>query len=164
MPSGAFSASISLRLLGREVYRLNGRDQDAAGELDMIDRLIQNGARRYATEEGFVTIGRFFLASRDGLRKVLDQFYDVVTKQKPDYLDAYYATAELAPGKRGLRSSPPRRLRKAPKAASQDPRFHYLLARALAPEDPGRLGKRACRKRSKSTPVMATVCCCRPTS
>ena len=65
---------------------------------------------------------------------MLDQFYDVVTKQQPDYLDAYYATAELALEKEDYALAA-ETLRKAPKAASEDPRFHYLMARALAAED-----------------------------
>ena len=129
-----FPASISLHLLGRDVYRLNGNDRDAGAELFTIDRLIQSGPRRYATAEGFVTIGRFFLIRGTDARKVLDQFYDVVTKQQPDFLDAYYATAELALEKEDYALAA-ETLRKAPKAAGQDPRFHYLLARALAAED-----------------------------
>ena len=129
-----FPASISLHLLGRDVYRLNGNDRDAGAELFTIERLIQSGARRYATPEGFVTVGRVFLIRGTDARKVLDQFYDVVTKQKPDYLDAYYATAELALEKEDYALAA-ETLRKAPKAASEDPRFHYLLARALAAED-----------------------------
>ena len=113
---------------------LNGRDQDAAAELDAIERLIQSGPRRYATAEGFVTIGRFFLLRGADARKVLDQFYDVVTKQQPDFLEAYFATAELALEKEDYALAA-ETLRKAPKAASQDPRFHYLLARALSAED-----------------------------
>jgi tetratricopeptide (TPR) repeat protein len=129
-----FPASVSLRLLGREVYRLNGREQEATAELNMIDRLIQSGIRRYATEEGLTTIGRFFLLRGTDARKVLDQFYDVVTKQKPEFVDAHYATAELALEKEDYALAA-ETLRKAPKAASQDPRFHYLLARALSAED-----------------------------
>ncbi len=129
-----FPVSLSLHLLGREVYRLNGNDRDAAGELGAIDRLIQNGARRYATAEGFVTIGRFLLLRGTDARKILDQFYDQVTKQKPDFVDAYYATAELALQKEDYALAA-ETLRKAPKAASLDPRFHYLLASALSAED-----------------------------
>jgi tetratricopeptide (TPR) repeat protein len=129
-----FPASISLHLLGRDVYRLNGNDRDAGAELFTIDKLIQSGARRYATPEGFVTIGRFFLIRGTDARKVLDQFYDVVTKQKPDFLDGYYATAELALEKEDYALAA-ETLRKAPKAAGEDPRFHYLLASALSAED-----------------------------
>ena len=91
-----FRASISLHLLGRDVYRLNGNDRDAGAELFTIDKLIQSGARRYATADGFVTIGRYYLLRGTDARKVLDQFYDVVTKQQPDFLEAHYASAELA--------------------------------------------------------------------
>ncbi len=129
-----FPASISLHLLGRDVYRLNGNERDAGAELFTIDKLIQSGARRYATAEGFVTIGRFFLIRGTDARKVLDQFYDVVTKQQPEFLDAYYASAELALEKEDYALAA-ETLRKAPKAAGQDPRFHYLLARALSAED-----------------------------
>ena len=153
-----FPASISLHLLGRDVYRLNGRDQDAAAELDAIDRLIQSGARRYATAEGFVTIGRFFLLRGTDARKVLDQFYDVVTKQQPDYVEAYYATAELALDKEDYALAA-ETLRKAPKAAEPGPAVS-LPARACAspptivPEPP-----RRSPRPSRSTRVMPTVSC-----
>ena len=121
-------------LAGREVYRVNGNERNATGELGAIDRLIQTSAQAYATPEGFVTIGRFFLLQRHRCAKVLDQFYDQVTKQQPDFLDGYYATAELALEKEDYALAA-ETLRKAPKAATADPRFHYLLARALGAED-----------------------------
>ena len=40
-------------------------------------------------------MGRFFLIRGADARKVLDQCYDVVTKQQPDYIEAHFATAEL---------------------------------------------------------------------
>ena len=129
-----FPASISLRLLGYDVYRRGGHDQEAAEALNEIDRLIQNGARRYSTEDGVVAMGQFFLLRGEDARKVLDRCYDVVTKQRPQYLEAYYATAELALGKEDGAVAA-ETLRKTPKTAVEDPRFHYLLARALASED-----------------------------
>jgi tetratricopeptide (TPR) repeat protein len=127
-------SSISLRLLAREAHRASGHDAEATADLAAIDRRIQTGARRYATAEGFVAVGRFFLLRNTDARKVLDQFYDVVIKQQPDYIDAYYATAELALEKEDFTLAA-ETLRKAPKAASEDPRFHYLLAVALASSD-----------------------------
>jgi tetratricopeptide (TPR) repeat protein len=129
-----FDSSISLHLLGREVYRLNGQDREAATELGAIERLIRSGARRYATAEGFVAAGRFYLLRGADARKVLDQFYDVVTKQQPAFVEAYYATAELALAKEDYALAA-ETLRKAPKGASEDPCFHYLMGRALAAED-----------------------------
>ena len=151
-----FPASIALHLLGRDVYHWNGNDRDAAGELGAIDRLIQGGARRYATAEGFVSIGRFFLLRGTDARKVLDQFYDVVTKQQPDFVDAYYATAELALEKQDYALAA-ETLRKAPKAASEDPRFHYLLARAL-----GRRGSRRLCQGARRSPQDQPAPCRQP--
>jgi len=129
-----FPASVSLHLLGRDVYRRNGRDQDAASALDAIERLFQNSPRRYATADGLVTIGRFFLLRGADARKVLDRFYDVVTKQQPEFAEAYFATAEMALDKEDYALAA-ETLRKAPKNAALDPRFHYLHARALSAED-----------------------------
>ncbi|MFI5455508.1 MAG: peptidase MA family metallohydrolase [Isosphaerales bacterium] len=129
-----FPASVSLHLLARDVYRVNGRDQDAATELDAIERLVQGSPRRYATADGLVTIGRFFLLRGADARKVLDQFYDVVTKQQPDFAEAYFATAEMALDKEDYALAA-ETLRKAPKTAALDPRFHYLHARALSAQD-----------------------------
>ena len=129
-----FPASLSLRLLGYDVYKRSGHDQDAAEALNEIDRLIQAGARRYSTEDGVVAMGRFFLLRGEDARKVLDRCYDAVVKQRPQFLEAYYATAELALTKEDGAVAA-ETLRKAPKSASADPRFHYLLARALATDD-----------------------------
>jgi tetratricopeptide (TPR) repeat protein len=126
--------SIPLRLLGREVYRANGRDADASASLDRVERLIQGSAPRYISPEARVMLGRFFLLRGADARKVLDQFYDIATKESPGLVDAYLATAELALGKQdGALAA--ETLRKAPKDAAEDPRFHYLLARALSDED-----------------------------
>jgi len=129
-----FPASISLHLLGRDIYRFNGRDKDASAEMGSIASLIQNAPRRYSTADGLITIGRFFLLQGADARKVLDQFYDVVTKQQPDFIEAYFAIAEMALAKEDYALAA-ETLRKAPKAAALDPRFHYLLASALEPED-----------------------------
>ncbi len=79
-------------------------------------------------------MGRFYLIQGADARKVLDQCYDVVTKQEPDYVEAYFATAEMALSKEDYALAA-ETLRKAPKAAALDPRFHYLVASALEPED-----------------------------
>jgi Tfp pilus assembly protein PilF/DNA-binding SARP family transcriptional activator len=129
-----FPASVSLRLLGRDVYRSSGRDEDAATEMDMIEKLVLSAPQRYAAPESRLALGRFFLVRGADARKVLDQFYDVVTKERPDFVDAYLATAELALDKQDYALAA-ETLRKAPKNAAQEPRFHYLLARAFAADD-----------------------------
>jgi tetratricopeptide (TPR) repeat protein len=129
-----FPASISLHLRGREIYRFNGRERDASAAMGSIASLIQNSPRRYSTADGLVTIGRFFLIQGADARKVLDQFFDIVTKQQPTYVDAYFATAEMALTKEDFALAA-ETLRKAPKAAALDPRFHFLLASALENDD-----------------------------
>ena len=99
-----------------------------------IASLIENSPRHYANASGFVTMGRFYLLRGADARKVLDQCYDVVTKKEPDYVEAYFAIAEMALSKEDYALAA-ETLRKAPKAAALDPRFHYLLASALEPED-----------------------------
>jgi predicted Zn-dependent protease len=129
-----FPASVTLHLLGYEAYRQSGHDQEATAELDAIERLFQGWPRRYATAPGLVTLGRYFLIKGLDAKKVLEQFYDPVTKQQPDYVDAHLATSELALDKEDFALAA-ETLRKAPKEAGDDPRFHYLLARALADGD-----------------------------
>ena len=132
--------SVALLLLGRDVYRLNGRDADASATLEVIEARIQTAPSRYATPEGRVLLGRYFLARGADAKKVLDQCYDVALKQRPELVEAYLATAELALDKQdaALAAST---LAKAPKAALEDPSYHYLLARAFSDDDRARSGK-----------------------
>ena len=54
--------------------------------------------------------------------------------KSPDFIEVYFATADMALGKDDYALAA-ETLRKAPKAAAFDPRFHYLMARALANDD-----------------------------
>jgi predicted Zn-dependent protease len=130
-----FPASVSLQLLARDVYRNCGRGEDAAHAMSTIAALVLTAPQRYTSPEDRVSVGRFFLLRGADARKVLDQFYDIATKQDPDLIEAYLATAELALGKldNALAAST---LEKAPKEAAAYPRYHYLLARAFS--DDGR--------------------------
>src|SRR5262249_11257970 len=121
-------------LLGRDVHRAAGRDQDAANELSMIERLILSAPYRYSTPEGRLALGRFFLLRGADGKKVLDEFYDRATKEDPTLVEGFLATAELALAKQDDALAADT-LRKAPKDAALEPRFHYLLARAFADDD-----------------------------
>ena len=129
-----FPASIALRLQALDVYRYNGRPEDVARELEMLERVVMGSPQRHATPEGRVALGRYFLLRGADAKKVLDLFYDVAVKEQPDYVEAYLATAELALEKQDLALAA-ETLRKAPKPAAEDPRFHWLLARAYSAED-----------------------------
>ncbi len=129
-----FPASIPIHLLGREVYRLSNKDDEADEEMGVIETLARTAPYRYSNAEGRVALGRFFLLRGADARKVLDQFFDIAVKQQPDLVDAHLATAELALEKddNALAAAT---LAKAPKTASTEPRFHYLTALAFSSDD-----------------------------
>jgi hypothetical protein len=132
--------SVALLLLGRDVYHLNGKDDQAEGVLEVIETRIESAPSRYATPEGKVLLGRFYLLRKVDAKKVLDLCFDLAIKKSPDLVDAYFATAELALDKQdGALAATT--LAKAPKAALEDPRTHYLLARAFDDNDRARSEK-----------------------
>jgi tetratricopeptide (TPR) repeat protein len=137
-----FSVSVPLRLLALEVYRYNGRPQDVERQLELLDQVVMGSPQRYATPEGRVALGRFFLLKGADARKVLDLFYDVAVKQQPDLIEAYLATAELALDKQDFALAA-ETLRKAPKPAALEPRFHWLRARAYLAEERAAAAKAA---------------------
>ena len=132
--------SVGLFLLGRDVRRFNGRAGLEPAATEAIERMIVANPRRHASAEGQVALGRFLVFRGIDPKKVLDQFYDAVIKRQPDYLDAYFASAELALDKQdyGLAAQS---LAKAPKEAASDPRYHYLTALAFAQDDRARSAK-----------------------
>ncbi len=132
--------SIALLLLGRDVYRYNGREAEADAMLEVIEARIQTAPSRYATPEGRVLLGRYFLARGADARKVLDQCYDIAVKQRPDLVEANLATAELALDKQDAALAATT-LAKAPKPALEDPYYHHLLAKAFDDDDRARSEK-----------------------
>lgn len=135
-----FPFSIGMSLLAHDVYTTVGRDADASAALDALGRTLDQFPPRYVTPESRLIIGRFFLLKGADARKVLNQCYDVALKQDPGFVPAHLATAELALLKQDDALAA-QTLQKAPKAAAQDPRYHYLLARALSPADRGKSEK-----------------------
>jgi tetratricopeptide (TPR) repeat protein len=129
-----FPASLSLRLQARDVYRYNGRQDDIPQLMDDLERVVMGSPQRYAVPEARVALGRYFLLCRKDSRKVLDLFYDAAIKENPKLIEAYFATAELALSKQDFALAA-ETLRKAPREAAEDPRYHYLLASAYSPED-----------------------------
>jgi tetratricopeptide (TPR) repeat protein len=129
-----YPASPSLRWLGYELNRATGHEAEAKAMLDAIERLVLGAPGRLVLPEDRIVVGRFFVARGADAKKVLDQFYDAAVKEQPSLLDGYFATAELALAKQDYALAA-ETLRKAPKEAAREPAFHYLLARACAPQD-----------------------------
>ena len=135
-----YPASIPLFLIGHDVRRfkdLGDREEEA---LKSIQQSVLNAPRLHATSQGQVALGRFFLLRGADPKKVLNQFYDAVIQRDPDCVEAYLASAELALDKQdyGLAAET---LRKAPKEAAADPRFHYLRAMAFSDDDRAQAAK-----------------------
>jgi tetratricopeptide (TPR) repeat protein len=131
------SWNLPLRLLAHRVYLYNGKPGHAAAQLDLLERLIVANPRRFGNRSDRVSLGRFLLERGVDPRQVLEFIYDELRKESPDFVDVYFASAELALDKYDYALAA-ETLRAAPKNAAEDPRFHYLLARAYAPDDPTR--------------------------
>jgi tetratricopeptide (TPR) repeat protein len=129
-----YPASLPLILLGRDVYRASGRLGDASAMMKIFERLVADDPRLYNTPHGRIVLGRYLLLRGADSRKVLDQLFDVALKERPDLIEGYYATAELALAKEDYALAA-ETLQKAPKEAGEDPQSHYLLARAYANDD-----------------------------
>lgn len=132
-----FSISLPLLLKAREVFRYAGRSDEIPAVLDRIELLIRAYPDRYDTAEGRVALGRFFLLRGIDPKQVLDRFYDVAIDRDPGLVDAYLASAELALEKQDDALAA-ETLAKAPEEARDDPRYHFLLARAFSEGDRAR--------------------------
>jgi tetratricopeptide (TPR) repeat protein len=133
-----FPDDLVLHLLAHDVYRTSGREKEAAAALAAVARRIENRIANTPAER--VALGRYLLATGTDAKEVLDQFFTPVVKKTPEFIDAHFAVAELAIAKHD-RAFAAETLQKAPKEAAQDPRYHYLLARAFADDDRARTTK-----------------------
>lgn len=136
---GRFPFSPAVLLLAYETHRSVGRVEDAAEVAVAFDLLIRRTTGR-EPPAARVAIGRYLLMRGADARKVLDLFFADVVKRNPEYLDAHYATAELALGKHDYALAA-ETLQKAPEAAAQEPHYHFLLARAFGSDDRAKAAK-----------------------
>lgn len=127
-----FSSELTLHLLAHEVYRTSGREKESKEVLAAVQEQIDKRAAYTAAEK--VALGRHLLETGTDAKVVLDKFFLPVLKSSPDFLEAHFATAELALAKHD-RAYAAELLQKAPKSAAESPRFHFLMARAFADDD-----------------------------
>ena len=127
--------SLRLRYLARSVYLHNGKSERAAAALERLERYVTADPRRYGEPADRVALGHFLLERGADPRQVLELVYDELRKSSPEFVDTYFATAKLALDKYD-NALAAETLRAAPRAAQKDPQYHYLLARAYAPDDP----------------------------
>jgi tetratricopeptide (TPR) repeat protein len=124
-------------LLGREVYRYNGRDREGDALLARAEDLLRDAPGRIASPEGRVALGRLLLARGADAKVVLASCFDAAIRARPGYVEAHLAAAELALAKEDYALAA-ETIEKAPKAALEDPRAHVLLARAFREDDRAR--------------------------
>jgi tetratricopeptide (TPR) repeat protein len=128
--------SLRLRLLARAADRFNGNEQQADFSDEEIGRLLAV-QERFDSLSDRVALGRFLLDRGADPRQILELVYDPLRKAQPNFAEAYFAMAELALDKcdNALAAET---LQTAPKSLTQDPQYHYLLARAFATDEPAR--------------------------
>jgi tetratricopeptide (TPR) repeat protein len=126
--------NLRLRFLAHKVHLYNGESERAAAALDRLERYVSADPRRYGEPAERVALGRFLLERGADPRQVLELVYDRLRKESPEFIDVYFASAELALDKYD-NALAAETLRSAPRAAQKDPYFHFLLARAYAPDD-----------------------------
>ncbi len=129
-----YSSSLSLRLLGRDVLRMNGLSDRANEEAASIMQTLQRSPTRYLSRENMVAAGRYFADQGEDARQVLELFYDRVRKVDPNFVDAYIATAELALSKGDFRVAA-ETLATATKLAPDNPDIAYLAYQAWQQSD-----------------------------
>lgn len=127
--------SVQMLLLARVVFRHNNMPNEADAAVGAIQRLAVANPRRYSAPDSRVALGRFFLAQGADARQVLELFFDEVIKQRPGFVEAYLAAAELSLEKHDYALAA-ETLAKAPETAAEDPRFHLLRARAYQRDEP----------------------------
>lgn len=132
-----YPVSLAIRLLGREVLLVNDQPEQAQQQLAAIQAMVQQTPWRYSDPASRVLIGRALLLAGADPREVLEMLYDKARKERPQMLDAYVASAELALDKQDDALAA-ETLTKAMKIAPDSADLHYLLGRALASSNAAR--------------------------
>ncbi|MEW6304566.1 MAG: tetratricopeptide repeat protein [Verrucomicrobiota bacterium] len=91
-----YTSSIRLRLLGYDVFRMNGEVARAKSMLADINYLAGSRTWAYRDPANLVTLGRAAVLLGADPKRVLENFFDAVKKADPDNRDSYLAAGELA--------------------------------------------------------------------
>ena len=126
--------SVQLRLLGHEVYRRNGKPEEAATLLEQIKRL--GGSRMWAYQDvaNLVTMGKAALILGMDPRSVLEKFFDLAKRRNPTNREPYLASGQLALDKNDYELAA-KSFNEGLKKFPNDPDFHFGLAQAYASGD-----------------------------
>lgn len=129
-----YYGSIRLRLAGYEVYRQNGKLDDARNFLTQIDNLAQSRSWSYRDPASSVTLGRAALLMGADPRRVLDSVYTPLKASNPKFRDTYLAEGQLALDKHDF-SLASKSFEAGLNQFADDPDMLYGMARAYASSD-----------------------------
>ena len=128
-----YSSSLRLRLVAYDVFKANGREEQAARLLEDLNEMGAN--RSYARDaESLVALGEAAVLMGADPKLVLDNFFEPAKKREPKSRDAYLAAGNLALQKQdyGLAS---KYFKEGLKVQPEDPEMHFGMARAFEPDD-----------------------------
>jgi tetratricopeptide (TPR) repeat protein len=126
-----FNNSLTLRILGAEAYRYCGESAKGNKLLNDIPDLITTASYRFTDRENRLALGRYALSIGEDARRILKSNYDLVLKSDSRYVEAYLAIAELALEKADYQEAA-KTLAKAAELRPEDPKIHFMLAKAWA--------------------------------
>ncbi len=129
-----FRWSVHLRLLGREILRMNGQPAEARELIEEINRLASYRMWSYQDAASLTTLGRTVLLLGADPRRVLETFYDAAKRRDPASREPVLASGELALAKGDFELAA-KTFRDGLKKFPDDPDFHFGLARAFATSD-----------------------------
>lgn len=129
-----FPADAPLRLIGYDVYRANGRPDDAQECLAALRDAASNAPWRFSDVNSQVALGRALLLGGADARQVLEFFFDAARKEDPSAVAPHMASGDLALEKHDFALAA-ESFQRAAKLAPDDPEVHYGLARAFSEDD-----------------------------
>ncbi len=130
-----YSSSIHLRLIGRDVYRMNNESTTADSMFASIGTLARGASWRYSDRANQITLGRFMHEMQADARQILELFFDRAKALNPQYVEAYIAAADLALDKNDFQVAS-KELQEALKYDGDNPEILFRLARAFQSSDP----------------------------
>ena len=146
--AGIRSSDITGLYEGIELFRLNGREQDAEHLVTRLNFFVNNGY--FSDPNELVTRGRTALMRGVDASVVLKEFYDEAIRRDPNFREAYLAAAELAFSKDDSATAASV-LQKANKQFPKDPDILFGLSKAFE-ESEGKFSQAALKSTLEINP------------
>jgi tetratricopeptide (TPR) repeat protein len=148
--------SLRLRVLAHDVFRQNGKGEEAKAMLEEINQLGSTRGFGYRDSASKVALGRAALLLGADPRLVLENFYNPVKKEEPNFRETYLAIGELALDKNDDPLAA-QNFQEALKRFPKDPEMLFGLGRAFSSGDRAKMVEHlqaALKQNSKHVPSM----------